>query len=147
MTAIRTYLTGELYELLSKHSILRHTVVESEDWDEDGFIEGVNRANSEGSSLLSNLFPVRAHDLLYDSDPNRSASFLSGLLIGDEIRQQLAAGAMGTVALLGSEALARKYGRVLKMCKVEVAQFDSEELTLLGLKTACSAIESAMHED
>ncbi len=92
ITNFQTFMTGEVYELLSKHSILRDSVGEkktgifSED-DMDAFKKGIHV--SANSSLLNNIFSVRTNQLFGLLDKQQNSSYLSGLLIGSELRSLL----------------------------------------------------------
>ena len=79
-----TCFTGELFELLSSQSILRHSIAATP-WSEshrDTFLDGVHRAARDG--LSASLFSVRARDLLGKSSKEENDQFLSGLIIGSE---------------------------------------------------------------
>ncbi len=80
----RTFLTGELFEVLCRHSVLRHSVGANAPVAPDEFFEmGVRKSSEQG--LLSSLFTVRARNVLGGMGPEHCGSYLSGLLIGDEI--------------------------------------------------------------
>lgn len=79
----RTYMTGELFDVLRRHSILG-TTIEHAVWSNDGFEKGLSAALSE-AGLLAHLFSVRAGALLETLPVEESGAFLSGLLIGGEI--------------------------------------------------------------
>lgn len=89
ITNFQTFMTGEVYELLSKHSILKDSVGEkksdffSED-DMDAFKKGIHV--SANSSLLHNIFSVRTNQLFGHFDRNQNSHYLSGVLIGSELR-------------------------------------------------------------
>lgn len=84
----RTYMTGELFSMLSKNSTLAEAVRGISNLnDKDGiqhFREGVNE--SERSNLLNSLFTVRTRFLLQKYSGTLNQSYLSGLLIGSELR-------------------------------------------------------------
>lgn len=80
----RTYMTGELFDILSQHSILRATVDTSGRIEaSEAFREGARTARKRG--LPGSLFSVRARAVLGKSSSRESAAFLSGLLIGSEL--------------------------------------------------------------
>jgi len=89
MTNFQTFMTGEVYGLLSNHSILSDSVnssklgLISED-DANVFRKGI-RASSD-SSILHNLFSVRTNQLFGLLDKRQNSIYLSGLLIGSELR-------------------------------------------------------------
>jgi 2-dehydro-3-deoxygalactonokinase len=78
-------MTGELFQVLQRSSILTHSVEPSAGPGDPGnpfFERGVRRAAHEG--LLESLFTVRAGALLDGIDRGSSSHYLSGLLIGSE---------------------------------------------------------------
>jgi 2-dehydro-3-deoxygalactonokinase len=79
----KSYMTGEIFNLLSEKSILRHAVESGP--DEKSFAEGL-RAGFNGN-LLHQAFMVRTRQLLHNADPVSGYQFLSGLLIGTELGQ------------------------------------------------------------
>jgi 2-dehydro-3-deoxygalactonokinase len=107
-----TVMTGELFALLRGHSVLGAGLPEGGS-DEEAFARGVAAAKASGSAGgLSRLFSARALMLEGALAPASVADFLSGLLIGDELRMALAAGwaAPGTpVQLVGEDALCARY--------------------------------------
>lgn len=83
-THLKNYMTGELFEVLSKKSILVNSVsTTSSTVLEKHFLEGV-RLGLQGQ-LSASLFSIRAKDLLQTKTKEENYFFLSGLLIGDEI--------------------------------------------------------------
>jgi 2-dehydro-3-deoxygalactonokinase len=72
--------------------------------------------SAEGQALLHHLFGVRTRGLFQEIPPARLASYLSGILIGHEIR---AATPPASVFVVGEAGLARLYGRALARCGVE----------------------------
>jgi 2-dehydro-3-deoxygalactonokinase len=84
----KTYMTGEFFSLLSKHSILTGNVEES-DCNLDGeilenFEEGIT--NSLKHNLLHASFLVRTNGLFNRNTKNENYFYLSGLLIGTELK-------------------------------------------------------------
>jgi len=86
IAGFRTYLTGELFQVLRRNSILRHSVDVEPEKDElawELFRSGVERARQSG--LLESLFTVRSNVLLKRIPPSVNTFYLSGLLIGAEV--------------------------------------------------------------
>lgn len=81
----RTYMTGELFALLSSHSLLKESVRECPlaDHFEDAFHTGVTKGAD--STLSGELFSIRARDVLGQSTPEENFHYLSGLLLGHEL--------------------------------------------------------------
>jgi 2-dehydro-3-deoxygalactonokinase len=129
ITGFRTFMTGEVYGLFSRHSILARTLDADAVFDEAAFRRGVARAGN-GESLLHNAFGVRALGLFGRLSPAESASYLSGLLIGEELgRQKLP----GEVIVIGASALVERYALALAEKGVRVRTFGAEA-TWAGLR-------------
>lgn len=93
LTGLRTAMSGELFEVLARHSVLRASVVPPGHLEpargdgpagSEGFLAGVALARE--MDLPRALFQVRARALLAHWDPERCAGFLSGLCLGAELR-------------------------------------------------------------
>ncbi|HYZ62569.1 MAG TPA: 2-dehydro-3-deoxygalactonokinase [Acetobacteraceae bacterium] len=109
-----THLTGEAYAALRGHTILGRMMRDGET-DRAAFRRGVARSGQKGG-LLHHLFGVRTQSLFGQLSQNEAGSYLSGLLIGHEVR---AAAPDGTVHLIGAEALCALYALALEGCGVE----------------------------
>jgi 2-dehydro-3-deoxygalactonokinase len=106
VTGFRTFMTGEFYALLSQHSILARTLDAQAPLDEVAFLEGVTQADN-GQGLLHNAFGARTLALFDRMPAGELASYLSGLLIGEELRTQSIHA--GDLVLIGSPALTQRY--------------------------------------
>lgn len=84
LDSFRTFMTGELFALLEKHSILSKQLTTN--FDDAAFDDGIQHAKCY-RGLLADLFKVRANVLLGEHDERSSYSYLSGLLIGYEIME------------------------------------------------------------
>jgi 2-dehydro-3-deoxygalactonokinase len=127
----RTFMTGEVYGLFAQHSILARTSDATAPLDEMAFRRGVERA-AKGEGLLHNAFGVRALSLFDRLSPAESASYLSGLLIGEELAQQdLPEG--GEVIVIGASALVERYALALARKGTKVRAFGAEA-TWAGLR-------------
>jgi 2-dehydro-3-deoxygalactonokinase len=131
ITGFRTFMTGEFYGLLSQHSILARTLEADAALDEAVFRRGVARAGN-GEGLLHNAFGVRALALFGRLSLPESASYLSGLLIGEELRfQELPSGSV--VIVIGTAALTARYALALGQRGARVRAFGAEA-TWAGLR-------------
>ena len=131
VTGFRTFMTGEFYGLLSQHSILARTLEADAPLDEAVFLRGVALAGN-GQGLLHNAFGVRALALFGRLSPPESSSYLSGLLIGEELQMQdLSAGR--EVIAIGAPALTARYSLALRQRGVGVRTFGAEA-TWAGLR-------------
>jgi len=105
-----THLTGEAFAALRDHTILGRLIQPGAAPDPDAFARGVARSADPGG-LLHHLFGVRTLGLfgrLADAE-----SYLSGLLIGHEVR---AAAPSGPVYLIGAPTLCALYARAIRQC-------------------------------
>ncbi|MGO4703686.1 2-dehydro-3-deoxygalactonokinase [Dyella sp. 2RAB6] len=114
VTDFATVMTGELYGLLRQHSILGAALPEARD-DDEAFRDGVAAARDSGpAGALSRLFSARALMLDGVLDPASVPDYLSGLLLGEELRMALAAGWTGagdTIPMVGEGPLCDRYRR------------------------------------
>jgi 2-dehydro-3-deoxygalactonokinase len=131
VTGFRTYMTGEFYGLLSQDSILARTLEADAPLDEAMFVRGVTRVR-EGEGLLHNAFGVRALALFDRLSPAQSASYLSGLLIGEELRTQDVFSGQDVI-VIGASALTARYALALRQRGTKVCAFGAEA-TWAGLR-------------
>lgn len=143
IASFTTAMTGELFELLRAHSVLRHSLGDSLDGPEreTGFQAGARDGLDNPAELLGQLFRVRAAALLSGRTPDWCAGYLSGLLIGTEIAANRNRIGTDPVPLIGSAALCGLYARVLAMTGAAGRVVDSTEVVLAGLKAARAAID------
>ena len=132
-------MTGEFYEVLSQHSVLRHSFAGETNGPatEEGIAEGLAAGLVHPELLSALAFRTRAAALLAGNGPDWCSGYLSGLLVGTEIgghRDWLAAGQ--AVPLIGSARFARLYGAALKQIGIDSFALDAAEATIAGLKEA-----------
>jgi len=135
VVGFQTLMTGELFALLSKQSVLRHSVA-NDGLDEAAFDAGIAEALSKPEAIAARLFSIRAESLVHRSDPVSARSQLSGLLIGAELAATKAWWLGHAVALIGAGALSRLYARALATQGVLAETVDVKHVTLAGLKAA-----------
>jgi 2-dehydro-3-deoxygalactonokinase len=109
----KTYMTGEFFQLLSKQSILSKSVDNDKKWNNDSvraFEEGV--AQSTNDNLLHEAFLVRTKELFGQYSKEMNYHYLSGLLIGTELKSL----ARGTVplTLVANDLMRTHYSIALK---------------------------------
>jgi 2-dehydro-3-deoxygalactonokinase len=102
-----TFMSGEFYGLLRQHSILARTMPpEDGELDEDAFVRGVQQAQAS-ENLLHAAFSARTLSLFERLPATGLPSYLSGLVIGEELRGR--GSALGDLTLVGSPTLTRRY--------------------------------------
>ncbi|WP_219219762.1 2-dehydro-3-deoxygalactonokinase [Variovorax boronicumulans] len=137
VAGFRTFMTGEFYALLGTHSILARTLDTTAPLDEAAFLQGVMQSgNNEG--LLHNAFGARTLALFGRMSAGDLASYLSGLLIGEELRTQ-SLRAAGEVVLIGSPALTQRYALALHASGVTSRTLGAEA-TWAGLHAVATTL-------
>lgn len=131
----KSFLTGELYSLLARHSVLKHSVGTSEFRMED-FDAEVEQRLAEPDRPLSDAFSLRAEDLLFGTKPEILSAKLSAMLVVAEVRAALPFLDEGNLTLIGDSRVCGLYGSALKMLGVQAEIPDAAEYTLAGLRTA-----------
>ena len=88
LTEFQTFMTGELFDVLCRHSILQHsTRVADGTADSPPDLESLREGVRAGAAmpLGAALFRVRTRQLLSELPAAANRAFLSGLLIGSEL--------------------------------------------------------------
>jgi 2-dehydro-3-deoxygalactonokinase len=120
ITDIKTYMTGEFFDILSKKSVLAVSVEEGDGLrnykNNKSFEKGV--ADSTGSNLLHIAFWVRTNDLFDKLTKQENYYYLSGLLIGTELAE--ITGVMNKkITLVISEGMKQFYTTALKVQEIQ----------------------------
>ena len=123
ITGFRTFFTGETFAVLKGHSLLGRMMEEGS--SEPAFLDGVARSGDEGG-LLHHLFGVRTRGLFGELPNSQASSYLSGLLIGHEMRTARDA---GRVYLLGAPALTALYAKAGTLIGITTKLLDPEAAT------------------
>lgn len=84
--SFKTYMTGELFQLLATKSVLQNSVQlnESEQFNSKAFYGGLE--DGTNNNVLHKLFSIRARHVLGVSTKEFNTDYLSGLLIGYELK-------------------------------------------------------------
>ena len=135
IVSFQTFMTGEMFDLLSTASVLRHSVA-TNGWDQAAFDHAVDEAMSRPAAIAARLFGLRAESLLNDLPPATAKSRLSGLLIGAELAAARPYWLGQSLAMIGSKSMGDGYAAALAAQHVPVIQTDTAQMTLAGLKAA-----------
>ena len=141
VSQFQTALSGELFELLSRHSVLAR-----DSGDVDGqspaFALGLESARQK-ADLLHMLFSARSRAVTGDMAKEDAASYLSGLVLGKDVATALALFDVdGPVQLICTPLLAALYGKALATYDVKSSVIDGDRAALAGLVHAHSEIFS-----
>ncbi|WP_458723347.1 2-dehydro-3-deoxygalactonokinase [Pseudomonas brenneri] len=148
ITHFDTFMTGELFAVLSKHSILGRTQKIAGQFQADAFDRGVRVALSQDGQrgVLSTLFSARTLGLTAELAPEQQPDYLSGLLIGHELAGLPDRSRNTPIILVGASALCARYQRALALCgfsQVSLAQ-EATERGLWQLALAAGLTQPAI---
>lgn len=139
VVSFQTFMTGELFSLLSSQSVLCHGMA-PEGEDEDAFDRGVEEGLARADRLACLLFRLRAEGLLSGLSPEAARSRLSGLLIGAELAAAKPYWLGTRVLLIGAPALCGLYARALGPLGQTAERLTAENCTLAGLAMAARSL-------
>jgi len=129
-----TYMTGELFSLLSTKSVLAASVAK-DDTEHAGdntsfFIKGVTEGAS--SNMLNSIFHVRTSRLFNYHTQQQNYQYLSGLLIGSELKDLLDQ-KQSAVLLIATGVLAPLYQQALQALNMKTNKIaDADEALIAG---------------
>jgi 2-dehydro-3-deoxygalactonokinase len=129
---------GELYALISKHSVLVKNPPGQARTDLTAFKTGVARFNDfPDAQLLHRLFECRSRQLSGEFAANSADAYLSGLIMASDVHGALAYAASGvserSVCLIGTASLTELYALALRPHGFATSQIDGAEAALAGL--------------
>ena len=137
-----TFMTGELFSVVSGETILSLAVAGAEDAEDVASFQTAVKAAYDAPAFAANfLFGARSRQLLFGGTPAAARETLSGTLIGVE----LAAGLSGAVpkagiTLIASGRLAALYRLAFDALSVTVQPIDADEAVRRGLSMAAASI-------
>jgi 2-dehydro-3-deoxygalactonokinase len=143
----KTAMTGELYDLLSKQSVLIQQ--QTKQFDEGAFETGARfTLESEADNFSHGIFSVRSKQLFGQLTPLQASSYLSGLLIGSDVRAAIHAkqwnlGEFKQVVIIGEQGLSQCFSKVLALQNINSRFFDEQTTSLSGF----SAVYQIMGSD
>jgi len=139
-TSFVTYMTGELFDILSKNSILKNSLLKT-DWDnkfEAVFLEGVQKGLH--NQHLASLFSIRANDLLGGKTHEENFYFLSGLLIGGEL--SYLKNSQEEIYIATTGVLYKLYKLALQQIDKAITYFDADKIDTALLEGHKKIVES-----
>lgn len=133
ITGLRSFMTGELFATLKAHTLIG-AVMAAGPHDAGAFDLGARRALADPAAT-SLLLSARAEALLGRLEPESVESYLSGLLIGAEVRGGLADLQPDTpIRLIGDMAMMERTARALALAgRSGVAVIDGDVAAAEGL--------------
>jgi 2-dehydro-3-deoxygalactonokinase len=144
VTQFQTALSGELFELLRRHSVLARDSSEV-DAQSPAFALGLEFARQK-ADLLHLLFSARSRVVTGEMAKTDAASYLSGLILGKDIATATAlfdiALTDSPVQIICTPELAALYGKALGAYDVKSVAIDGDRAALAGLIHAHTEIFS-----
>lgn len=134
VVGFQTFMTGELFALLSGQSVLRHGMQGDGPLELPAFEMGLRAAAER--PLLGALFGLRAESLLEGLAPGAARSRLSGLLIGQELAGLPERWQGLPVCVIGDGEAAERYRHALAALNISAQILSAERVTLAGLAAA-----------
>lgn len=128
--SFRTFMTGELYGLLTEHGILGR-LMRFGRADPECFERGVRLGLAEHASATHVIFAARTAGLMGEIAPEGLPDFLSGILTGIEIGGATREARPAAVTVLGDEALCARYEAALRIAGI-ASRRASDDATTRG---------------
>ena len=128
--SFRTVMTGEIFSLLKEHSILSDMLTGTVEVN-DVFKDAARYAIFH-EALPADLFSVRARVLLGQAKKEDAATYLSGLLIGTDVRIGLGLPAGAQVMVMGRPELTKLYAAAIAEANRDAVEFDGEQCFVAG---------------
>ena len=129
----KTFMTGELFEIISKNSVLIHSV-KAEKIDKMELLKSVDKILQKPELFSNALFQVRADDLINSKGPSIYKSRLSGYLLAIELLGSVEFWKNSDIVLIGNPDLTAMYQFVLNKKVKSIRKFLSRDMILKGLK-------------
>lgn len=133
-----TVMTGELFSLLKEHSILAE-LLQGQVEPNEAFHRGV-RIGMDQEVLPAALFEARAAVLLGQMKKEDAPSYVSGLLIGTDVRIGLTWPLATRIGVTGSKQLTRLYAAAIEQVGREAIELDGEQSFLSGIHAIAERI-------
>ena len=141
----KTFMTGELFEIISKNSVLIHSV-EAEKIDKIELLNSVDKIFQNPELFSNALFQLRADDLINSKGPTIYKSRLSGYLLAIELLGSVEFWKNNDIVLIGNPDLTEMYQFVLNKKVKSIKKFLSSDMVLKGLKNLKKILISLKHE-
>lgn len=130
INSFSTWMTGDLFNSFSEHTIFKEQI-SSNAFCQSAFTKGVAMAKLSGS-IINSAFHLRTDYLFGKVDASEFHSYLSGFLIGSEVKG--AASNSEEVIVCGSEKMLELYSLALNHFGILAIEFPASEATVLGMQ-------------
>jgi len=137
---VMTGASGELFSLLKEHSILADLLQGPVEVN-DAFKQGVRRV-LERDMLPADLFGARAQVLLGQMNKDDVPSYVSGLLVGTDVRIGLTWPLTARIPVLGRKELTQLYAAAIEEAGRAAVEIDGETCFLAGINEIAKRIDT-----
>ncbi|MCP4322873.1 MAG: 2-dehydro-3-deoxygalactonokinase [Alteromonadales bacterium] len=142
----RSAMTGELFDLLSNNSVLIQKS-EKDSFNQEAFLSGVNRIKDNGTTneFYHCLFSVRTKQLLASLAPKDACSYLSGLLIGADVRSAIESylwdsDEFAQVSVIGARHISHCFETTLQEYNKQCTLYDANQVSIKGYQAVLQQI-------
>ncbi|AJR05330.1 hypothetical protein C9J03_08770 [Photobacterium gaetbulicola] len=140
LTSFSSYMTGELFSVVSKHTILARGLPENTlPLNHTAFLKGV--ADGQAEQLTNTLFMARTHRLFNNIAEDEVSDYLSGVLIGNELKALTVQ--QKQVYLVGGSKLCARYQLACQALDIESTYINGDDCFIAGM----AAIQEVMKHD
>lgn len=129
----KTYMTGELYEIISKNSILKHSINDKK-INTKIFKNSILISQESNFNIFDYLFEFRSRTLLSKKKFYPKSELLA-YLIGSEINLNIQNIRDSKIIIIGSNYNSKLYSQAMQVLKINTTIIDSKKVTINGLKT------------
>ena len=135
IVSFQTFMTGEMYALLARQSLLKHSIAVA-GWDDAAFENAIGEAISRPEGVVAKLFGLRAASLLGEQSAEAARARLSGMLIGLELAATRPYWLGQNLAIVGAAEVGAVYAKALALQGLQAQVFDAQPMTRVGLIAA-----------
>ena len=128
----KTYMTGELFEIISRNSILKHSINDKK-INLKIFKNSVLLSQKKYFNLFEYLFEFRSRSLLTKKKYYPKSELLA-YLIGNEIKSNINELRNFKVIIIGSNYNSKLYSQAMQILKIDNKIINSKNITINGLK-------------
>jgi 2-dehydro-3-deoxygalactonokinase len=136
ISEIMTFMTGELFALLSRHGTLAALMEERQAWAPSAFEAGLSSARHD--NFTHTAFGCRALVVTDTMPASHASSYLSGLLVGSELHQ-IRKGSIDqtefSIQVIGSATLEERYMEALRFFGMSARVWQPDEVYVAALRT------------
>lgn len=131
IVSFMTFMTGDVFQALGQTILKCRT---EDRFDERPFLSGLSESQQTGGGLLHQLFTARTRMLAANLKEEQVSSFVSGLLIGHELKEsEVFRSENEKIVIIGSELLSQRYRVALEQASAAVETLGSDIATCSGI--------------